>query len=62
MRKLSRNPLREAILKCLVVGGMAATMNTFADCNVIYGVHDAGLNNSQIVKINRETYAITPLG
>jgi len=62
MRKLSNNPLREAILKCLVVGGMTAAMNVYADCNVIYGVHDEGLNNSQFVKIDRNTYAVTPLG
>ncbi|MDM8569586.1 hypothetical protein QUF50_08780, partial [Thiotrichales bacterium HSG1] len=62
MRKMSKNPLREAIIKCLMVGGMTATMNVYADCSVIYGVHDEGLNNSQFVTIDRATYAVTPLG
>ncbi|HHB92179.1 MAG TPA: hypothetical protein ENK59_03070 [Thioploca sp.] len=62
MRKLSRDPLREAILKCLIFGSIAATMNVYADCNVIYGVHDEGLNNSQFVTIDRNTYAVSPLG
>ncbi len=62
MRKLSRDPLREAILKCLVAGSMATAMNVYADCNIIYGVHDEGLNNSQFVTIDRGTYAVSPLG
>jgi uncharacterized membrane protein YkoI len=68
MRKpFQKETLRLAIFKGLTVSSvsMAAllSLNTQADvCDAIYGVHDQGLNNSQLVTIDYQTYEVTPLG
>ena len=65
--QLKKDPLGQAIKKCLTAGSvsMAVLLSAGAQadvCDVIYGVHDEGLNNSQLVTINPVTYEVLPLG
>jgi hypothetical protein len=66
-KRFQKQRLRRAILKCLTVGSISmatlVSINTKAEvCDVIYGVHDEGLNDSQLVTITPPNYGVNELG
>ncbi|HEC84727.1 MAG TPA: hypothetical protein ENI48_05740 [Thioploca sp.] len=66
--QLKKDPLGQAIKKCLTVGGVSMAVLLSAgsavadECDIIYGVHDDKLNDSQFVTIDSVTYEVQPLG
>jgi hypothetical protein len=67
--QLKKDPLGQAIKKCgLTVGGVSLAVLLSAgsavadECDVIYGVHDDKVNDSQFVTIDPVTYEIKLLG
>ncbi|MDM8561605.1 hypothetical protein [Candidatus Parabeggiatoa sp. HSG14] len=66
-QSLLKNSLRLTIVKCLIIASVTLTtgLSTTAKadvCDFIYGVYDKGLNSSQFVKIDPDTFTIQELG